>query len=254
MINQETVNKLIEMRLTTMAEEFKKQISSPSYHSLCFEERFGLLVDAEYTYRINNKLYRLIKKATLDQPHASIEDINYKAGRKLNKSEILRLSTCDYIEGHHNIIILGATGAGKSYLSCAFGMEACKKYYATKYIRLPELLMELNVALAENTFKKLIQVYNSVKLLIIDDWMLSKLNESDAKLLLEIIHARHKKASTIFCSQFDIKGWHQRISEPTMADAILDRIVYDSYVIEINSDSTSKDCSMREEYGIKRRK
>jgi len=254
MINQETINKLIEMKLKTMAEEFRLQMSTPSYNSLCFEERLGLLVDAEHTSRINNRLYRMIKNASFDQPQATIEDINYKSGRKLNKSEILRLATCEYIEEHHNIIILGATGAGKSYLSCAFGMAACKKYYKTKYIRLPELLMELNVALADNSFKKLITSYNTISLLIIDDWMLSKLNESDAKLLLEIIHARHKKASTIFCSQFDPKGWHQRISESTMADAILDRIVYDSYVIEINSDSTSKDCSMREEYGIKHRK
>jgi len=254
MINQETINKLIEMKLKTMAEEFRLQMSTPSYNSLCFEERLGLLVDAEHTSRINNRLYRMIKNASFDQPQATIEDINYKSGRKLNKSEILRLATCEYIEEHHNIIILGATGAGKSYLSCAFGMAACKKYYKTKYIRLPELLMELNVALADNSFKKLITSYNTISLLIIDDWMLSKLNESDAKLLLEIIHARHKKASTIFCSQFDPKGWHQRISESTMADAILDRIVYDSYVIEINSDSTSKDSSMREEYGIKHRK
>ena len=186
--------------------------------------------------------------------YSSIEDINYKAGRTLNRSEILRLAACEYIEHHHNIIILGATGTGKSYLSCALGMAACKKYYNTKYIRMPELLMELHEAHSTHMFRKLISNYNNVRLLIIDDWMLTKLTEVDAKLILEIVHARHKKTSTIFCSQFPPEAWHQKIEEPATADAILDRIVFDSYPINFNSGDNSPECSMREVYGINRKK
>lgn len=251
MTNETTINKLIEMRLTTMADAYRTQLSDASMQSASFEDRLGLLVDIEYTTRKNNRKSRLIKNAVFDQPQASIHDINYTSGRKLNKSLIERLGTCEYIREKHNIIVTGATGSGKSYLSCALGMEACKNYYPTKYIRLPELLAELAVARGEGKFREVIKQYRKYPLLILDEWLLVKLTDTEARDLLEIIHARHHKASTIFCSQFAPMGWYNKFPEGQIADAILDRIVHDSYLIEIQYVDKEHDKSMREVYGIK---
>jgi DNA replication protein DnaC len=248
MTNETTINKLNEMHLTTMADAYRLQLKDNSFAQLSFEERLGLLVDLEYTSRKNNRLRRIIHNAAFDQSDASIADINYSTGRKLDKAQIDRLATCQYIADKHNIIIMGASGAGKSYLACAFGMEACKQFYTVKYVRLPELLTDLAVARGEGIYKKVLNTYSKVNLLILDEWMLVSLTESEARDVLEIVHARHKRTSTVFCSQFSPVGWHGKIGETTLADAILDRIVHDSYTIEIHSDGS--DCSMREVYGI----
>jgi DNA replication protein DnaC len=250
MTNEATLNKLIEMHLSTMADAFRLQLNDPSMADIPFEDRFGLMVDREYTSRKNNRLQRLIRKAGFDQSQANVNDINYQAGRKLNKKLIERLSTCEYIREAHNIIIAGATGTGKSYIACSLGMEACKHYYATKYIRLPELLAELAVARGEGKFKETIRHYQKYTLLILDEWLLIKLTETEARDLLEIIHARHKKVSTIFCSQFAPLGWYSKFPEATVADAILDRIVHNSHSIEIQYIDKDHDRSMREIYGI----
>jgi DNA replication protein DnaC len=250
MINTATINKLIEMRMTAMANAYQTQLQDHSMQDFSFEERLGMLVDVEYVNRKNNRLRRLIRSASFDQPEASIADINYRSGRKLNKSLIQRLSTCEYITKNHNVIVLGATGAGKSYIACALGMEACKQHYTVKYIRLPELLADLAVARGEGCFRKIINHYKKYRLLILDEWMLVSLTETESRDLLEIIHSRHKKASTIFCSQFAPAGWHKKISGSTLADAILDRIVHDSYTIEIQYLNKNHDKSMREVYGI----
>jgi DNA replication protein DnaC len=249
MTNEETIGKLIEMRLTAMAGAFREQLNTPVMINLSFEERLGLLTDIEWTSRKNNRLKKLIHDARFDQPQAHIADINYIAQRKLDPSLIARLAACTYIEEKHNIIIMGATGSGKSYICCALGMEACKRFYSVRYIRLPDLLTDLAIARGEGTIKKLLYQYQRVSLLILDEWMLVSLKENEARDLLEIIHSRHKKASTIFCSQFAPAGWHAKIGEATLADAILDRIVYDSYSIEIHNNGNEQ--SMREVYGIK---
>lgn len=248
MTNEATINKLIEMRLTAMADSYRYQLNDHSLDNLCFEERLGLLVDIEYTSRKNNRLKRLIHNANFDQSHACIADINYSVDRKLEKSQIEQLSSCEYIADKHNIIIMGASGAGKSYLACAFGVEACKQYYTVKYIRLPELLTDLAVARGEGIYKRVMSQYRKVNLLILDEWMLVSLTETESRDLLEIIHSRHKRAATIFCSQFSPAGWHGKIGEVTLADAILDRIVHDSYTIEIHGSESDK--SMREVYGL----
>lgn len=254
MINTATINKLIEMRMSAMASAFQTHLQDHSMQEYSFEERFGMLVDIEYTNRKNNRLQRLIRNASFDQSDASIADINYRSGRKLNKSLIDRLSACNYIIEKHNIIVLGATGAGKSYIACALGMEACKRYYTVKYIRLPELLAELAIAKAEGCFKKIINQYKKYSLLILDEWMLISLSETEARDLLEVIHSRHKNGSTIFCSQFAPAGWYKKISESTLADAILDRIVHDSYTVEIQYIDKENDKSMREVYGINKKR
>ena len=240
MLDNNTINKLHEMKLSVMASSFHKQLEDNSMNELSFEERFGLIVDSEWISRKNNRLARLIKNAGYAFPDACLEDIEYRADRKLDKAQIARLGTCNYIDECHNIIILGATGSGKTYISNAFGMTASRNFYTVRYIRLPDLLGELAIARAEGNYRKVIKNYNQVKLLIIDEWLLYPLKETESRDLLEIAESRYKKASTIFCSQFDVGGWYQKIGEPTIADAICDRIAHDSYTLFIDGEDSMR--------------
>ena len=210
MLTETTVNKLNEMKLTTMARAFKEQLTTPCISELSFEERFGLLVDQEWTSRKNNHLKKLIKKAKFAEYDANIEDIEYHADRKLDAAQIARLATCEYINEHHNI-----------------------------------LLTELAIARGNGTYRKVIQQYKKPALLILDEWLLYPLTETEARDLLEIAEARYKRASTVFCSQFDIPAWRDKIGEPILADAVCDRIVHDSYSIVIECKE-----SMRKRKGI----
>lgn len=252
MTNQSTIDKLIEMRLTTMADAFRQQHDDPKMKEIPFEDRFGMLVDIEYTSRKNNRLKRLIRKAEFDQTEASVMDINYTSGRKLNKTLIQRLSTCEYITEHRSIFITGATGSGKSYMACALGMEACKQYYNTKYVRLPDLLIDLEMARNDGVYKKIMAKYANPILLILDEWLLLKPTESEQKDIFELLHRRRKRSSTIFCSQYRPDGWYEQLggAASPLADAILDRIVHDAYRINIESIDPTNDRSMREVYGL----
>lgn len=252
MLTNTTIDKLIEMRLTPMADAFRIQMNDPSMNEVSFEDRFGMLVDVEYSSRKNNRLKRIIHNAELEQPDACIAGIDYQSGRKLNKSLITRLATCEYIAEYRNIFITGATGSGKTYMACAFGMEACKQSITTKYVRLPDLLLDLGAAREAGNFQKVLSKYTKPKLLILDEWLLMRLNEQESRNLFELIHKRRRHSSTIFCSQFHESEWYTRLcsDDSPMADAIMDRISYDSYKINIESIDPKRDISMREVYGL----
>ncbi len=252
MVTKSTIDKLIEMHLTAMADAFRIQENDPAMLKVPFEDRFGMLVDVEYTSRKSNRLTRLIKNAGFDQPDASIMDINYTSGRKLNKDLIQRLASCDYIVEHRNLFITGATGCGKTYLACAFGMEACKRYFNTKYVRLPDLLIDLEISRNEGNYRKVMAKYANPLVLILDEWLLLKPTHTEQKDIFELLHRRRKKSTTIFCSQYSKSEWYDQLGgeDSPLADAILDRIVHDAYIIDIKSLDPTRDISMREVYGL----
>lgn len=250
---QATIDQLRAMKLTAMADNYLAQTEDPSTQNLTFDERFSILVSIEYNSRENARVKRIIQNAEFDQPQANIAEINYESGRKLDRQLILNLATCEYIQRGLNIIITGATGCGKTYLACALGMEACKQQYSTRYVRLPDLLLEMKLARESNVLKKSLQKYVRPQLLIIDEWLLIKIQTESQYDLLEVIHQRSKSSSTIFCSQFRQEGWYEQLcgSASPLADAILDRIVHTAYRINIEAIDPTKEISMRHFYGLK---
>lgn len=237
MIMNETLSKLHEMRMSAMAAAFSAQQQDAHYQSLSFEDRFSMLVDAEWSTRKSNKLHKLIRNAGYSNPGAAMEDISYAPDRQLDKEQLLRLATCSYIEESQNVIILGATGVGKTYLACALGIAANRKYYESRYIRLPDILAEIAIARGNGTYREYMKKLKRVRLLILDEWLLYPLKEMEARDLLELIEARNQISSTIFCSQFSTQGWHEYLYDPTLADAICDRIVHNSHLVTIQGDS-----------------
>lgn len=240
MLSNETVRKLQEMHLGVMAEAFSTQLQDSQFQTVSFEDRFAMLVDAEWSARKSNRLTRLIRNASYADPAACVENIEYLPERKLDREQILRLASCAYLHEAHHVIILGATGVGKTYLACALGMAANRSFYSVRYIRLPDLLVEISVARANGTYRDYMKKLKKEKLLILDEWLLYPLKEAEARDVLELVEARSKVASTIFCSQYDTSEWHENLYDPTLADAICDRIIYNAYTIQIEGESMRK--------------
>lgn len=241
MFSNETIRKLREIRMGVMAEQLSVQLEDPQFRNVPFEDRLAMLVDAEWSARKSNRLTGLIKKVGCADTQASVENIEYIAERHLDREQILRLASCSYIQEARNVIILGATGAGKTFLACSLGVAD-----AVRYLRLPDLLVEIAVARRDGTYREYMKQLKKAKLLILDEWLLYPLKEAEARDVLELVEARNKVASTIFSSQYDTSEWHENLYDPTLADAICDRIIYNAYTVQIEGESMRKRMGMTE--------
>lgn len=239
MLSYPTLEKLHAMKLTGMAHALEEQMQLPEIASLSFEERLGLLVDREMTQRENRRLTTRLRKAKLRQ-HAAVEDIDYRHPRGLDKALMTRLCSCEWIRKHHNVLITGPTGCGKTFLACALAHKACREGYSVRYTRVPRILQELGIAKGDGRYSKLLTGFAKVDVLVLDDWGLAKLTEEHRRDLLEIFEDRHGLRSTLVAAQVPVDRWHDIIGDPTLADAILDRLIHNAYKIELKGDSMRK--------------
>lgn len=240
MLNNQTLEKLRAMKLYGMADALEQQLTQPATHEdLSFDERLALLVDREITHRVNTKTNRLIRNAKMKQ-QAFPEDIDYKHPRELKKSQMAELLNCQWIQQHHNVLLTGSTGCGKTWLACALGMQACRQGFSVRYYRSTRLLADLTIAHGDGRYVRLIKQLAKVDLLILDDWGLEKLTLVQRNDLLEIMEDRHGAKSTLIAGQKSVDQWHKVIGDATIADAILDRLVHNAHKINLKGDSMRK--------------
>ena len=239
MLNKHTLEKLHTLRLTGMAEALTHQLDQPQSQELAFEERLGLLVDQEILYRDNRRLARLLKAAKL-RVHACVEDIDYRHPRGIDRSYMSSLISCQWIQRHQNLCIVGSTGTGKTWLSCALGNQACRQGLSVRYFRLPRLLEQLKIAHGDGSYARLMNQLIKVDLLVLDDWAIQKMGASQRNDLMEVIEDRHGLKSTLIASQLPIDHWHEYIGEATLADAILDRLLHNAHRLQLKGESMRK--------------
>jgi len=239
MLTHPTLNKLQTLKFTGMAAALAEQLQMPDIEELAFEERLGLLVDREITARENRRLTSRLRRARLKH-NAALEDIDYRHPRGLDKSLIQSLAACQWVKEHLNILITGPTGVGKTWLACALAQKACREGYTALYLRLPRLLQEMAIAKGDGRYPKLLATLAKTEVLILDDWGLAKLTAEQRRDLLEILEDRHGVRSTLATSQLPIDKWHDSIGDPTLADAILDRLVHNAYKINLKGGSMRK--------------
>lgn len=239
MLSHPTLDKLHELKLTGMVHALSEQMQMPDITELSFEERLGLLVDREMTARDNRRLKSRLQRAKLRQS-ASIEDLDYRHPRGLDKSLMTRLAQCQWLREHLNILLTGPTGIGKTWITCALGQTACRQGFTTLYLRLPRFLQDLTVAKADGRYGKLMPALAKIDLLLLDDFGLAPLSDEHRHDLLEVIEDRHGRRATMVTSQLPLEHWHEAIGDPTLADAILDRLVHSAYKITLKGDSMRK--------------
>jgi DNA replication protein DnaC len=239
MLHEQTIDKLYTMKLNGMAEAFKDQLQQPDMIDLSFEDRFALLVDRQWIWKEDRQMRRLLSNAKL-KFNACVEDIDYRTPRAMDKSVVLKLAAGDWISQTHNVIITGPTGVGKTYLACALANRACRMGYSAFYIRLPRLFQDLAISKADGSYPKIMKKLAKTKVLILDDLGLAPMNAQERRDLLEVIEDRQGLASTIVSAQLPIDEWHANIRDPTIADAILDRLVHNAYKINLKGESMRK--------------
>jgi DNA replication protein DnaC len=235
-LRQQTLEKMNAMRLAAMAKEFERQLGSPELAELSFEERVGMMADAEWTWREQRKLDRRLRLAKLRYA-ASLEDVDYKARRGLDRQVVLALATCSWVRDHHNVFIVGPTGIGKSYLACAFAERACRSGFSAYYVRAPRLLHDLSVARGDGSYGRLLAKLAKTQLLAIDDWLLSPLKDTERRDLLEVVEDRYQNGSTLLATQLPVDSWHDVIGDAGLADAICDRLVHCAHRLDLTGPS-----------------
>mgnify|MGYP001558005252 CR=1 FL=1 len=240
MILETTLTKLNQLKLSGMAEALTEQTQGTIYTNLSFEERLGLLVDREMLTRDNRRLTNLLRGARLRYTHACPEEIDFRTPRGLSKDAILSLMQNGWVKGKQNVIITGPTGCGKTFIACSLANSACRNGYSAHYIRLPRLLQEMNIARGDGSYGKLLTRLSKYALLVIDDWGLAKLNDKERRDILEVLEDRHGITSTIVSSQIPTEKWHDIIGDPTIADAVLDRVIHNAHIITMKGESMRK--------------
>jgi len=241
MLTEPTIEKLRTLRLEGMATSYREQQQTPDSAELSFDERFGLLVDAEYLTRENKRLATRLREARLKLSQACVEDIDYPAKRELEKAVIRQLASCRWIEEHQHVLITGLTGTGKTYLACALVNQACRKGYRALYYRAARLFDDLVLARATGTHARLLGKLARMDLLALDDWGLRAIGEQERHDWLEILEDRYGTRSTLVTSQLPPEKWHDRLGEPTLADAILDRLLHRAHRITLKGPSRRKE-------------
>lgn len=240
MLNEPTLERLRALKLDTLGDAWLKQQADPAAVALAFDERLGLLVDAEWLHRENKRLKRLLTEAKLRISGACIEDIDYPPGRELDRAVVRQLATCRWIQERHSVVITGATGTGKTYLACALAQQACRQGFRVIYRRVPRLFEELALARADGSWATALARFARVDVLVLDDWGIAPMREADRRDLIEVVEDREGLRSTILASQLPVARWHDHIGDPTVADALCDRILNRAHRVELKGASRRK--------------
>lgn len=241
MTDEETFQKLSDMRLHALSRALREQLEAPdTYTPLSFEDRLGMLVDREWTEREARSLTRRLQLARLRDRGAALEDIDFGPARGLDRNLVRRLSSCEWIKKKQNLMITGSTGCGKTFLACAFGQKACREGFSVIYRRVPRMMSEMHIAHGDGSLPRLLSRWAKTDLLILDDWGLAPLSAQHRHDLLEVIEDRHGERSTLIAAQLPLKEWHRYIGDPAVADAALDRIVHSAHHITMTGDSMRK--------------
>jgi DNA replication protein DnaC len=240
MLTEPTLAQLCELKLHALARAWQGQQEDPSVAELGFDERLALLVEAEWMDRQNKRQARLLRDAKLRIAGACLEDVDYAKERKLDRALVRQLATGRWIEAHHNVVITGATGAGKTYVACALAQQACRQGYRVLYRRAPRLFDELTLARADGSYPRLLARFARTDVLVLDDWGLVPVADAERRDLLEIMEDRHGLRSTIWTSQIPVAQWHDHVGDPTIADAICDRLLHNAHRIVLQGPSRRK--------------
>jgi DNA replication protein DnaC len=247
MLIEETFQKLGDMRMYSFLKTLREQLAEREPNLLSYEEKIGILIDREWTERMNRRLQRRLQYANLREKEACLEGIDYLSSRELDRSFLQRLGNCDWVRNHHPILITGPTGCGKTYLACALAQKACREGFTIKYWRIPKLIPELAVSRGDGSLRQMLMQLEKIDVLILDDFGLVQLGEQERHDILEILEDRYLKKSTIVTSQLPVNSWHDRIGDSTIADAILDRLVHQAYKIVLTGNSVRKEYAQKEQ-------